>query len=62
MARNEQRYKIIGRAIREQKKYVDSHYYGAYKNPEGVRNADLAYLAQLVAAQLTGVPVWGHRR
>lgn len=56
--RTELEYNKMSRLINEQQRYIDTHYYGNYINPCGVRRADRAYLARLVAAQLSGKPIW----
>ena len=56
--RTELEYNKMSRLINEQQRYIDTHNYGSYINPNGVRRADRAYLARLVAAQLSGKPIW----
>lgn len=56
--RTELEYNKMSRLINEQRSYIDTHNYEGYINPCGVRRADRAYLARLVAAQLSGKPIW----
>lgn len=52
------RYNKLTRMINDQRRYIATHNYEYYPDPNGIRRADLAYLARLVAARLSGKPIW----